>query len=286
MKTAWIALAALLLAGCGGGGGGGSAATKTLTGRVLNVVTTSAPNPQAQVQVGSVTGLTSAFDGAFSLEVAPASNSLIVDTRSSLGVFTFTFPADSNATDVGDLYVGPEKIVVSGRVLDSTSFAAVPNATVRFAGRSATTDASGHYDIADVAYSSVSTTGFLGLTGTVQATGFFASTFGPNGLTATAGAVTFDDILLVPNSDNNPPPGPYTLFGKVSPTEFASGTSVTVFDGLSAVAHTTSGSDGFYYVWVAPGTYTVKAENGTHSLTLPAFALADGVILRKDVTLP
>ena len=291
MKRPWLFFVVTLMlaiAGCGGGGGGGGggATGQTVTGRVLNVVTTSAPNPQAQIQVGSTTALTDATDGSFTIKVPTGTTSLLVDTRGSLGVFSFTIPAVSGATDVGDLYVGPEKIVVTGKVIDSTNSNPVAGATVIFAGRTGTTDASGIYTLNDVAYSTTSTTGFQGITGSVQASGYFANTFSANGLTATAGSVTFDDVLLVPGSDSNPPPGPYTIFGKVSPTALAANASVTVYDGATAVAHTTSGSDGLFYVWVAPGTYTVKAENGTHSFTTTAFALDSGVILRKDVTLP
>jgi hypothetical protein len=277
----------LAIAGCGGGGGGGGGPTgQTVTGRVLNVITTSAPNPQAQIQVGSTTALTDATDGSFTIKVPVGTTSLLVDTRSTLGVFTFTIPSVTGTTDVGDLYVGPEKIVVTGKVIDSTNSAPIVGATVSFAGRTGTTDASGIYTLNDVAYSSTSTTGFQGITGSVQASGYFANTFSANGLTATAGSVTFDDILLVPGSDSNPPPGPFTIFGKVGPTALAVNASVTVFDGTTAIAHTTSGTDGLFYVWVAPGTYTLKVENGTHSFTSTAFALDSGVILRKDVTLP
>src|SRR5688572_10897098 len=113
----------IALTGCGGGGGGntGGGTGATITGRVLRVDTGGATNPPASVQVGSRSTLTSVVDGSFSLAVPPGTTSVLVDTQSSLGVFTFTFPAASGTQDVGDLWVGPEKVTLSGRVLDSTN---------------------------------------------------------------------------------------------------------------------------------------------------------------------
>jgi hypothetical protein len=57
------------------------------------------------------------------------------------------------------LPVGPEKIVVTGKVIDSTNSAPIVGAIVSVAGRRGTTDSSGIYTLNDVAYSTTSTTG-------------------------------------------------------------------------------------------------------------------------------
>jgi len=129
----------LMLAACGGGGNGGGG---TVVGRVLQVETGGPPNPQASVQTSSASALTSTADGSFQVGAPDGSTSLTVDTLTqSSGVWVFSIVSVSGVTDVGDLWVGPERVSVHGTVRDSTNNNPVPGAPVSFAGRNAVTAA-------------------------------------------------------------------------------------------------------------------------------------------------
>jgi hypothetical protein len=286
-----VLLAVLVIAlGCGGGGGGGTGGTGgntvEITGRVVNIVTTGAPNPQAQVQAGNTDArtLTNASDGSFVLTAPKGTTTLVVDTRnSSQGVFTFTIPAANEATDVGDLWVGPERVTVTGRVVNSTNDEPVANADVSLAGRTAKTNANGTFTLEQVAYAPG---GFPSIVGSVRATGFFANSFDVLGRQATGGVVTLDNIPLVPSNDANPPGTPYNIFGRVSPSNLAPGTTVTLKQGGEVVRTSTVGADGRYYFWVPAGTYTISYRNGSSTAPDQTVILEQSnQVVQKDVTL-
>ena len=133
----WLAAAFLaVVLGCGGGVGGGGGGPQVL-GRVLNVETGGPTNPRSSVQIGSESTLTSASDGSFTLAAALGTSSLSVDTLSAFGVWIFSFPPISGTTDIGDLWVGPEKVAVTGFVRNAATNDGIAGATVVFTARMA-----------------------------------------------------------------------------------------------------------------------------------------------------
>jgi hypothetical protein len=295
-KPILLLLAALVLIafGCGGGGGGTNGGNGsgggdgTIVGRVLNVETGGPPSPVATVQTTADAVQTSPADGSFAVEANSGTTQLIVDSNTAIGVFTFTVPSVNDTVDAGDLWIGPERVTLTGRVLDSSTSLPVQNATVSFAGRTGTTNASGQFSLQEVAYSSVTQTAFWGIFGSVRATNYFRTDFSASPSLANAGVVTVDDILITPTSDTDPPPLPFNITGRVSPSNQAPGTIVTLRDsGGNPVRVFNVGTSGTYQFWATPGDYTITYQNGT--LTAPqqsaTVAEADVVVQVPDVTL-
>ncbi|MEQ1822386.1 MAG: hypothetical protein ABL949_07745 [Fimbriimonadaceae bacterium] len=282
MKRIALLLLILLIVACGGGGGGGSAPA-TLVGRILDVKTGGPISPKATVQVGSQSVQT-ADDGSFQLAVTTGTTSLTVDAN-TYGAFQFTFPAAADVTDVGDLWVGPQKVRVTGRVLNSSDNQAVVGGTVSFAGRRAVTNSVGTYVLNDVAYSSTNLAAFWGIVGNSKATGFFKVDFTAAGKTASAGTVTLDDLRMTPQGDSNPPPFPFTLWGRISPSINAPGTIVTLKLSGTPVRIFNVGADGAYYFWVLPGSYTIEAVKGTLTGNSSATITQTNQVVQKDVSL-
>lgn len=280
------ALVAVLLVaiGCGGGGGGGGV-TVRVNGRVLSVITGGPTNPPSSVQAGGFSTSTSPADGSFGLDVPVGTTSLSVDTLGAGGVFVFTIPAAVADTDVGDLWVGPEKVTVTGTVRDATDADPIAGAQVSFGGRTGVTDANGVYTLLNVAYSSQNPEQFFGVIGQARATGFFVSDFTAT-RAAVGGVVTIDDVLLTPSGDANPPPGPYNIWGRVSPSGLAPGTVVTLLQNGNPVRTTSVGQDGRYFFWVAAGTYTITYRNGAFSAPDQTVTLLQqNQVEQRDVTL-
>lgn len=282
----WTALAVALLVilACGGGGGGGVPTSATLVGRVLSIETAGGTVPSSSVQVGTASTLTS-NDGTFQLTVPTGTTSITIDTRSAWGTFTYTIAPASGTTDVGDLWVGPGKVQVKGRVLNSATNAPVEAAIVNFAGRQATTNAAGMFTLNEVAYSGSTQTAFWGIVGSSSRTGFFRTDWSASPNLAIAGVVTVNDILMTPSDDINPPPLPYNLWGRVNPSNLAPGTTVTLKEAGVAVRITTVNNDSTYFFWVQPGTYTMEFRKGTLAADASATLNAPNEVLRRDVTL-
>jgi uncharacterized protein YodC (DUF2158 family) len=285
MASKLLALFVLILVifGCGGGGGGVGGTNATLVGRVLDVRNGGPISPVATVQSGGQSVQTQA-DGSFQLTVASGTTSVTVDAG-TFGAFTFTVPAASGTTDVGDLWVGPQKVTVTGRVLDSTNGTAVEGATVTFAGRRATTNSVGTYRLENVAYSNTSQAAFWGIVGKVRAVDYFDVSFTASGKTAVSGTVTLDEIRMTPSDGTNPPPFPFTIWGTVSPTADATGTVVTLKEAGTAVRVYNVGSDGAYYFWVVPGTYTIEARKGALADDETATLTQTNEVVRRDINL-
>ena len=279
-----VLLLALLALACGGGGGA-TGGNVLIFGRVLEVETAGPPSPAASVQVGGSSTLTSLADGSFSLSVPKGTSSVQVDAGAN-GVWNFSFPAVTAATDIGDLWVGPERVTLTGVVRNSTDDTPVTNATVLFGGRSGTTDANGAFSLQEVAYSSTVPEGFWGIAGTIRAPGFFATNFSAQDRLAVAGVVDVGTILLTPTSDPNPPGPPFNIWGMVSPLNQAPGTIATLRQGGTPVRIFNVGANGRYMFWVSPGTYTIDFEKGALSANVPAFTLTQpNEVVRRDVTL-
>ncbi|HLK16154.1 MAG TPA: hypothetical protein VKT78_15220 [Fimbriimonadaceae bacterium] len=261
-----LALVALALNGCGGSGGGGG--TATVTGRVIYVETGGAPNPVATVQVGSVAISTDASDGSFTLQNVPTGiTTLTVNTNSASGVWTFTIaPATASTTeDVGDLWVGPQRVTLAGAVLDSSTNNPISGATVKFGGAIGKTNASGLFSLSPVAYPNTNFAAFWGIVGNVTANNYFANTFSASPNTSVNGTVTVASILLTPLSNTSPPPPPYNIWGRITPTAEGVNCTVTLLQNGTPVRRTLADATGTYYFWVAPGTYTLHFVSGTHT---------------------
>jgi hypothetical protein len=285
MRNFLLFLVCLTIVACGGGGGTGG--TATAVGRVLNVQTGQAPNPDASVSLGGgAPVLTSSVDGSFAAQGPAGSTQITVDTG-VFGTKIFTVSPVVGTTSVGDLWIGPEEITLQGRVVNGSDGSPVQGATVSFAGRAGTTNASGVFQIANVAYSSANQSVFWGIVGTIKKPGFVTTTFSASPFTASGGIVDIGDLLITSLTDPNPPPQPYNIYGKVFAAGGPSGTVVTLKLGGTPVRIVNVGSDGKYYFWVAPGSYTISYQKG--ALTAPDqnanLTQPNQVIQIPDVTL-
>lgn len=271
--TAFCAFLALILAiGCGGGGGSGSGSGTgggnpvTIVGRVIDVATGAPPATKPSIQSSTQT-VQAAADGSFSVSAPSGATQILVDSLTADGTFTYTFPPASGTVDLGDLWIGPQKITLTGRIVDSTNGVPVSGAVVTFAGRQVSTAANGTFSIPQVAYSSASQAAFLGIVGSVNSSSYFLLNFTAAGSSVAGGVLSIGDLLITPSNDPNPPGTPYSITGVVKPLGTSAGTVVTLKQGGTAVRIFNVGSDGRYYFWVDPGTYTVSYAK--QALTAP-----------------
>lgn len=259
-----------------------------MTGRVIQVETGAAPNPQASVQIGSNSALTEASDGSFQVSAANGSTSIVVDTQTvSSGVWAFTVPPVSGVTDVGDLWVGPNRVTVTGTVRSNETGGAISGATVTFGGRIGLTNASGVFTLTEVAYSDANQAAFWGIPGAVRATGFFKADFSAAPNVAVGGIVNVGEILLVPTSDPNPPGPPFNLWGQVTAPGGAAGSIVRLKQNGNDVRVFNVGADGRYFFFVTPGDYTIAAsKGGSNAADIFVTLTQPTEVLRRDVNIP
>jgi len=222
------------------------------------VVSTGPVSPVATINVATgESTTTSASDGFFLVDV-PVTTAAANVVTGSYGTWTFTFPPSASDLDLGDLWVGPQKIVLSGTVKDSATNLPVSNALVAFGGRSARTNGAGVFSLADVAYSTASQTGFWSIEGRVQADGYFANGFTANGKVAAAGTVNVGTVQLVASGSSTPPGGPYNVYGIARAAGIGVPATIDIFKGATEVRQVTASADGRYYVWLPVGTYQLK----------------------------
>lgn len=284
LRGAIFVLVVLVIGACGGGGGSVSTPPATLVGRVLNVTTGGPVSPSATIQVGNAT-TTTRTDGSFQLNV-PAGTTEIAVVPTGFAVFRFTIPAANGTQDVGDLWVGPEQVTVTGRVLNASNQAPIAGADVSFAGRTALTNPQGTFRLTGVAYSSAALTAFWGIRGTARASDFFPSDWNTQPNVAQNGTVTVADVLLAPEGSDNPPPPPHNVWGRIAPSADAPGSRATLKQSGTAVRTYNVGTDGNYYFWVVPGTYTVEVTKDSRTATVDVTLTATNEVVRRDVTLP
>jgi hypothetical protein len=290
MKKFSLAISAaviLSITGCGGGSPPGNSGI-TLTGRVLDITTGVQPSSAATLQSSTASANTSLIDGSFSVNAPTGVANLSVNPSPASGypLFTFSFnPKSSTDRELGDLWIGPEKVRVIGRLINSANGSAVSNGLVSFAGQNGTSNATGNFSLSDVAYSSTLTASFLGLQGTVLADGFFPFRFNPS--LAVGGIVNVGDVALLDTNGTTPPGLPYTIWGRINPTSSANGTLVTLKNSSgTAIRQFTVGSDSRYQFWVGLGQYTVEFRNGTLTAPNQAVSLVNSTdIIRADATL-
>ncbi len=289
MRLILLFLIAALLAGCGGGGGGGGLGNVAATGRIIWLSSGTGPNPPATVQIGNLSAQTDT-GGNFQIAAPAGSTSLLVvyqPVGGSAVTFRFDIPPLQANQDLGDFYIGPEKITVTGRVLSAVDGSAIPGASVRFAGRMGVTDASGRFNLPEVAYDSGNVAAFLGLEGRVTKTGFFARDFFPSA-GAVAGVVTIEDLSLSPEGGTSPPGNPANIEGFISPAGSAPGTVVKLLQNGTPVRQFTVGSDAHYGFFVVAGSYVIQYHNLINGLSAPdeSVTLAGAnQVVRRDVTL-
>lgn len=276
--------------GCGGGSGGstgsGSTTGNSVSGRVLSIVTGGPVSPAPAVQTPRDRE-TATDDGSFLVGTNLGATSLTIDS-SAFGIWNFTTVPASGTTDVGDLWIGPERVSVSGTVKNAASGEAIPGATILFGGRIATAGMDGTFTLSEVAYSSASPAAFLGLVGTARATGFISTQFTTNGNSPSAGTAIVGDILLSPQSDPTPPGVPYTIYGIVTPIGSTAGTIASLKNsGGTEIRRYTVSTDGRYSFFVAPGSYNLTFTRGTTTMGPYTVTLSSSTdVQRRDVSFP
>lgn len=263
-----LALLVAVVLGCGGGGGSVIPQNPELVGNVLWIETGAATNPPATVRVGQASTTTSSQDGFFSLRVPAGVTSFTVSFTPSGSsdpvVRSFTIPPVLADTDLGDIYIGPETVTLTGTLRDSTNNALIPNARATFAGQSALSGPDGRFAITGVAYSGQTQSVFLGLQGTANRTGYFTAFFTPPG-PASLGALDVGTVLMTPQGDDTAPPLPANVNGAATPN--GAGASITVRESGNIVRTTTAGPNGAFQLWLPAGAFTVTATSGTRSGT-------------------
>ena len=280
----------LILAGCGGGGGGGGGGTTRVSvqGRVLWIETGAATSPPATVSSGSDTTTTDPFDGFFALDVNSGTNKVSVNYTPTSGnpiAQTFSFPALTADSDIGDLYIGPQVVTLTGTLRDASNGSPIGSATVSIGGRYATSNANGTFTVAGVAYSPANPSVFLGLDGVATATSYFARHFSPESLPS-GGVVQIGTLQLTPIGSQDPPPPPYNVQGTVLPSGQGGGAIVQLKVGASVLRSVTADGNGRFTFWAPANTYTVVATLGSKT-GQSVFTLSDvNVIKTVNVTLP
>jgi hypothetical protein len=254
----WLSLLTLLLDGCGGGGGLGPVAI--LQGRVVLVGTGGPPNPAATVEAGGVRTTTDRQEGTFHLAVPPSATQL---TISAQGVQPFTYalpPLQAGQTyDLGELYIGPQTVVVRGRIVDAITQNPVENAIIRLLSRTARSDSNGRFTLEEVAYNP---NGVLDPEGTVQRTGYMQRRFFVE-TPPIDGEIELGDIPIQPETDENPPNEPGNVRGVVEvPFEPVVGTRIDIFWSPNASFPDESviitREDGKFRLWLLPGNYKLR----------------------------
>lgn len=267
----WIIAVALLLAGCGGGGGGGGGGGAILQGRVVLVGTGTAPNPSATVLAGNVSVRTDPQNGSFRFGVDPATRTLTVKTP-GLPDFVFNLPPLrlGTTTDLGDLYVGPQKVAVQGRVVNALTQEAVGEAQITLLGQNTLSNITdGKFTLNDVAYDP---NGALDYEGTIQKEGFLPRRFVAD-QPPIDGIIQLGDLLIAPVIDENPPPAPGNVRGRVAVPlpDTPQFTRIDVYSPPDAlVASDTvivSDSTGAFALWLTPGQYRLEFTKGTRRAT-------------------
>jgi hypothetical protein len=118
-------------------------------------------------------------------------------------------------------------------------------------------------------------------------TNFFLATFSAAPNLAVGGVVNVGDIFLVPESDPNPPPPPYNIWGQITATGGPSGAIVRLKQNGTDVRVFNVGTDGKYFFFVLPGSYTISAsKNGSTAPDVNVTLNQATDVIRRDITIP
>ncbi len=266
----WTIAVALLLAGCGGGGGAGGGGA-ILQGRVVLVGTGTAPNPPATVIAGGVSVRTDTQNGSFRFGVDPVTRTLTVRTP-GLPDFIFNLPPlqVGTVTDLGDLYVGPQKVAVQGRVVNALTQEPVGEARITLLGqRTLSNITDGKFTLNDIAYDP---NGAFDSEGTIEKETFLPQRFLVD-QPPIDGIIQLGDLLIAPVSSEDPPPAPGNVRGRVAVPlpDTPQFTRIDVYSPPDAlVASDTvivSDSTGAFALWLTPGQYRLEFTKGTRRAT-------------------
>ncbi|GBC93071.1 hypothetical protein HRbin15_01557 [bacterium HR15] len=254
-----LGMGILLINACGGGGGLGPVAV--LQGRVVMAGTGLPPNPAATVEAGGIRATTDTQEGSFRIAVPPTTTQLIVRAQGIPEPFTFQLPPlqAGQTYDLGNLYIGPEKVVVRGRIVDAITQSPVENAIVSLQGQRAQSDSNGRFTLNDVAYDP---NGVHDPDGMVQRTGYLPQPFVVD-QPPIQGEIELGDIPLLPETDDNPPNIPGNVQGIVQvPTESPIGTRIDIFSPPDAQFPSESvvitRQSGEFHLWLLLGNYKLK----------------------------
>lgn len=281
--------ALFVVAGCGGGGGGGNGGGITLSGTVLAVGTGLPTNPAATVVAGGASGQTKLSDGTFAISV-PVGTSSVAVSATGFQTISYTFAPLSGSRDIGFLFIGPQVIRVTGKVVNSQDSSIVAGASVAFLAQTTATDSSGTFDLPTVAYDP---NGLVQLVMHVEKAGFIPRDV-PINDPVIGGVMNVADIQLAPESDPNPPPGPANIYGFVGPANDGSAVLVTLVkrSDQSIVSQFVTGTlingpGNEFVFWVPAGQYTLKFEKpfGTSRGQTDVDLVDVGTPVRKDFTL-
>lgn len=253
----WCVLWVWLLSGCGGGGGFGGA---VIQGRVALVGTGNPPNPAATVRAGGASTRTDLQEGTFTLRVPPNTTQLTVEAP-DYPAYTFNLPPlrTDQVNDLGVLYVGPQKVAVQGRIVNAlTQQQPVGGALITLLGqRTLSNESDGKFTLNDVPFDP---SGILDVEGQVEKAGFVPQRFlvdvGPDN----SGVIQLGDILLAPESDDNPPPAPGNVRGVVRVAgNNPVGTLILIYSPPDASApvetEVVNQISGAFALWLLPGDY-------------------------------
>jgi hypothetical protein len=238
---------------------------------VVLVGTGQPPNPPATVIVGGQSVRTSTQEGAFQLRVPPTATQLIVRTP-GLPDFTFNLPPlqAGQTVDLGDLYVGRQTIAVQGRIVDALTQQPVGEATITLLGQRAQSNpTTGRFTLNGVAYDPE---GVLDPEGEVRKTGYLPRRFLAD-QPVIDGVMEIGDLLLLPETDDNPPGQPGNVRGVVQvPLDTPVGARIDVYTPPDApIANESvilSQPSGAFQLWLLPGNYRLVFTKGTRTATL------------------
>jgi hypothetical protein len=237
---------------------------------VVLVGTGQPPNPPATVIVGGQSVRTSTQEGAFQLRVPPTATQLIVRTP-GLPDFTFNLPPlqAGQTVDLGDLYVGARTIAVQGRIVDALTQQPVGEATVSLLGQRAQSNpTTGRFTLNGVAYDP---DGVLDPEGEVQKTGYLPRRFLAD-QPVIDGVMDVGDLLMLPETDDNPPGQPGNVRGVVQvPASDAVGVRIDVYTPpdapIASESVILSQPNGAFQLWLLPGNYRLVFTKGTRTAT-------------------
>lgn len=270
MRTLLSLLSLLIVFGLSacGGGGGSFGPSALLQGRVVLVGTGQPPNPPATVIVGAQRVQTSTQEGAFQLRVPLNATQLIVRTP-GLPDFTFNLPPlqTGQTVDLGDLYVGSQTISVQGRIVDALTQQPIGDATVALLGQRALSNSTtGRFTLNGVAYDPQ---GILDPEGEVQKDGYIPRRFLADA-PVIDGVMDVGDLLLLRQTDDNPPGQPGNVRGVVQvPASDAVGVRIDIYSppGASVPNESVilSQANGAFQLWLLPAQYRLVFTKGSRT---------------------
>ena len=273
-RRALVAIAGLIFTsviGCGGGGGGSSSGSGLVTvqGTVLSASNYVPPSSPASISIGGAR-LTTNADGTFSVSVSAHTTTATISATGEVSrTITFALKA-SQINNLGNIFLadtGSDYSASANGVVVTTVNGAtkpVPGATISLGNITGVSAADGTFTLTGlpVGLGSVN-----GLYGSVTATGYSIKLITADTLqfALVSGANNIGNLLIGKPSGNTPPP-PYTVSGVIDVVGApVAGVTVAIAPqgSVAYVAQTTTDSLGNYYLWVAPGAYTVTAQDAS-----------------------